>query len=111
MIVAIDAVYNARMKRKSKIISAYLACLTLSSCAYNCTCDEPLPDQVKSPTSSLIPEGATLLNECSYLKEGIADSIAFSKKMANSRYAIYYQAMSRERVSELQTRSREIGCP
>jgi hypothetical protein len=88
-----------------------LACLTLSSCAYNCSCDETIAKQNKSPTSQLIPEGAQLLNECSYIDESIADSITFSKKMANSRYAIYYQAMSRERVSELQARSKEISCP
>lgn len=87
------------------------ACLTPGSCTYNCTCDESIPDQTRTPASQLIPEGAQLLNECSYIEESIADSTAFAKKMANSRYAIYYQAMSRERVSELQARAKEISCP
>jgi len=90
---------------------ACIACFSLDGCTYNCACDETLPEQTKTLTSHPIPQGEHLLNECTYINEGITESIAFSEKLAKSRYAIYYQAMSRERVSELQTRAKEIGCP
>jgi len=80
----------------------------LSSCTYNCACDNLEPTKISLRP---LPKGKQLVNECSYIKTGIADSKSFSKKMANSRYAIYYQAISRERISKLMDRAKELGCP
>lgn len=85
--------------------------LALSSCAYHGGCDQDIVKAEPTPAAGPISESAQLLNDCTSIKDAIAESSVFSQKMANSRYAIYYQAMSRERVAELQTRARLIGCP
>jgi hypothetical protein len=112
LIISAYAVYNALVKRLLKFsLMMCTACFVLHGCVYNCACDENIPERPQTPASKPIPKGAQLLSECTYINETIADSVAFSKKMANSRYAIYYQAMSRERVSELQARAKHISCP
>ncbi|MFC1589573.1 hypothetical protein ACFL3P_04800 [Pseudomonadota bacterium] len=87
-----------------------LLALTLSGCSYNCACDENTPERRTTQISRLIPEGQQLLDECSFIDEEITESKSFAKKMAKSRYAMHYLAMSRERISSLQARAKQIGC-
>ena len=100
------------MKRilKTTILISF-SLILLNGCTYNCDCEDNLPEQNTSNTPRPIPKGEQLLSECKYIDEGISDSKAFSKKMAKSRYAMQYLAMSRERISSLQARAKEIGCP
>jgi len=87
-----------------------LATLTLSACTYNCSCeDQPAKQTIAQPPHTTL-KGDQLIHECKFIDESITDSESYSKKMAKSRYAIYYQAMARERISSLQTRAKEIGC-
>lgn len=112
LIFAPPAVYNADMKRISKyIVMMCLFGLILSSCAHHCSCDQDIIKSQQIPAAGPIAEGTQLLNDCTSIKDAITESNVFSQKMANSRYAVYYQAMSRERVAELQTRAKLIGCP
>jgi hypothetical protein len=87
-----------------------LVALTLSSCAYICSCEDQPAKQVVAQTPDSPLSGVQLINECKFIDEGISDSKLFSEKMSKSRYAIYYQAKSRERISSLQARAKEIGC-
>lgn len=104
--------YNAGMKRILKTtLLINISLFLLNGCTYNCSCEDKLPEQNISNTPRPTPKGEQLLNECKYIDEGIADSNAFSKKMAKSRYAMQYLAMSRERISSLQARAKKIGCP
>lgn len=101
------------MKWRSTIFDlAILSTFILSGCTYNCACEDTLPDQSTTQSYSYhpVPKGAQLIDECKFINEGIADSKSFSQKMSKSRYAIQYMAMSRERISNLQTRAKEIGC-
>ncbi len=99
------------MKRIStRLCLIGLVALTLSSCAYICNCEDQPAKQVVAQTPDSPLRGVQLINECKLINEGIADSKLFSEKMAKSRYAVYYQATSRERISILQTRAKKIGC-
>ena len=100
------------MKRISKAtLLIGISLILLNGCTYNCSCEDKQPEQTISHVPRPMPKGEQLLNECKYIDEGIADSKAFSKKMAKSRYAMQYLAMSRERISSLQDRAKKIGCP
>ena len=99
------------MKRTSISLSLIsLSVFTLQGCTYNCSCEDPLMDHANTQTPVTVPKGQQLINECNYINEGIIDSELLAKKMANSRFAVYYQAMSRDRVTSLEARAKEIGC-
>ncbi|MDH5711575.1 MAG: hypothetical protein OEZ15_07935 [Gammaproteobacteria bacterium] len=99
------------MKRISINLSLIsLSVLALQGCVYNCSCEDPVMDHASTQAPVTLPKGQQLINECNYISEAIIDSELLAKKMANSRFAVYYQAMSRDRVISLEVRAREIGC-
>lgn len=96
--------------KKSAAIVVFI-CFSLYGCAYRCACDEELPEQRIPSALPVTAKSESLQNECAFLDEAVRDSRVFAEKMAKSRYAIYYQAMSRERTITLLKRASEIGCP
>ena len=96
------------MERRSN--SVFLVCLMSLALAGCCNCDPVRSDYTDAPASSSRFKDKELKGDCRYIKEEIASSKSFAKRMANSRYAIYYQASSWERISELEKQAKEMGC-
>lgn len=99
------------MKRISTtIFLTSMLLFTLNGCTYNCACEDAQPEDTTAQVARPIPTGEQLISECKYIDDDIADSKLFAEKMAKSRYAMQYLAMSREKISGLQARAKEIGC-
>ena len=88
-------------------IYACLTILVLCGCA---TDNEPRPDLYEILSLGKMPEGNELKNECTCLKEEMDKVNAFADQLSHSRYAVYYHALSREKIAELQNRADDIAC-
>lgn len=58
-----------------------------------------------------VPDGSPeLKDECACLNVDIARINQFTDKMKHSDYSVFYLALGREKVGELQSRADMIGC-
>lgn len=83
----------------------WITALILSGCSHNQTHEAKASEQAITFSQSVQHP-----NKCKDINENIADSRLFSTKMAKNCFAIYYQAISRDKIAKLQMQSKDIGC-